>query len=252
MRVLGTLNSSPFAEDFTTQIEDLGDWVAEIHGAMYPYLVRSVPSFFSPSLKYRKLSGGFTTQQSNGLFKNYVDNSTDFDDASSSALLAATVYRLVLLTGKGSAFIPQAERTRAAILSANASLSTATLSSSSAAPTNTSTNTSTDTTLSSNNSDVQAYFTADGWLEPVVDPLDITVQGMESPEAEAFVLMLYSAWRDWAASPEGSANLTRSKSKKKSKGGALSLRDDVRRVLLGVAAGLVVLVASCTLGDIFA
>jgi hypothetical protein len=59
-------------------------------------------------------------QQPNGLFKNYADDNSDrnFDDASSSALLAATVYRLDLLTGNKT-FIAEAERTRAALFAAN-------------------------------------------------------------------------------------------------------------------------------------
>ena len=64
-------------------------------------------------------------QQPNGLFKNYVDgfnisnsNSSNFDDASSSALLAATVYHLALLTGNKT-FILQAERTRTALFATN-------------------------------------------------------------------------------------------------------------------------------------
>ena len=40
LRVLGTLKSSTFSRDFKGQIKDLGNWVAEIHNAMYPHLVR--------------------------------------------------------------------------------------------------------------------------------------------------------------------------------------------------------------------
>jgi hypothetical protein len=40
LRVLGTLKSSAFSQDFRTEICDLGNWTAEIHSAMYPYLVR--------------------------------------------------------------------------------------------------------------------------------------------------------------------------------------------------------------------
>ena len=40
LRVLGTLKSSSFSRNFKNQIKDLGNWVAEIHTAMYPYLVR--------------------------------------------------------------------------------------------------------------------------------------------------------------------------------------------------------------------
>ena len=40
LRVLGTIQSSSFSRNFKVQISDLGDWVAEIHSAMYPHLVR--------------------------------------------------------------------------------------------------------------------------------------------------------------------------------------------------------------------
>jgi hypothetical protein len=32
----------------------------------------------------------------------------------------------------------------------------------------------------------------DGWLTPIVDPLNIAVEGKHSPEGEVFVLMLYA------------------------------------------------------------
>src|SRR6201999_2063332 len=66
----------------------------------------------------------YMLKQSNGLFNNYADGTTsngtsnNFNDASSSALLAATVYHLALLTGNKK-FIPEAERTRAALFSTN-------------------------------------------------------------------------------------------------------------------------------------
>jgi hypothetical protein len=86
-------------------------------------------------------------------------------------LLATTVYCLALLTGQ-SEFIAQAKRTRASIFSTNGSLSK----------------------------------NQDGWLAPDVDPLNVAVEGKHSPEGEAFVLMLYVAWRNWSkAGRPGSA-----------------------------------------------
>jgi hypothetical protein len=40
LRVLATLQSSAFSQDFSNEINDLGNWVAEIHSAMYPHQVR--------------------------------------------------------------------------------------------------------------------------------------------------------------------------------------------------------------------
>ncbi len=133
-------------------------------------------------------------QQPNGLFKNYADglnNSTNFDDASSSALLAATVYHLALLTGNQT-FIPQAERTRTALFATNGTSAPSSPSSASSSP--------------SNSSSVFAHtphFTTDGWLSPVVDPLTVGSEGPQSPEGQAFVLMLHAAWRDWNAAGNG-------------------------------------------------
>lgn len=43
------------------------------------------------------------------------------------------------------------------------------------------------------------WFTNDGWLRPVVNPVNIgqSMPNGGSPEAQAFVIMMHSAWRDW-------------------------------------------------------
>jgi hypothetical protein len=139
-------------------------------------------------------------QQPNGLFQNYADglnnsnssnsSNNNFDDASSSALLAATVYHLALLTGNKT-FIPQAERTRAALFAANGT----------SAPSSSSSGSSSNSSSASASSAFThtPYFTTSGWLSPVVDPLNVGSEGSQSPEGQAFVLMLYAAWRDWDA-----------------------------------------------------
>ncbi|KAI9463582.1 glycoside hydrolase family 105 protein [Lactarius psammicola] len=205
LRVLGTLKSSPFSRSFNGQIKDLGNWVAEIHSAMYPHL------------------------QANGLFKNYADQNyaNNFDDASSSALLAATVYRLALLTGNKK-YVREAERTRAALFAANGTSATpsgvtvvtssSTLSTprssgttnsstapSSTAPTSTGSAPGSASTASNAFANTP-HLTVDGWLAPVVDPLNCAVEGAQSPEGQAFTLMLQSAWRDWSAAGSPGAN----------------------------------------------
>jgi hypothetical protein len=139
----------------------------------------------------------------------------NFDDASSSALLASTVYRLSLLTGKNTAYIPQADRTRLALFS--------------------STSTSTSTMVFSNT----PHFTSDGWLTPVVDPDQISKEGTESPEGEAFVLMLYAAWKDWV---EVMGNKTGSSSSNSSSGGGGKANDAARAMprVVVVVGGVVV------------
>jgi hypothetical protein len=51
LRVLGTLKRSVYAQDFESQINDLGNWVSEIHGGMYPHLVRSLLRTYLAHLK---------------------------------------------------------------------------------------------------------------------------------------------------------------------------------------------------------
>jgi hypothetical protein len=38
---------------------------------------------------------------------------------------------------------------------------------------------------------------SEGWLVDVVDPLRFNVPGERSPEAQAFILLLQAAWRDY-------------------------------------------------------
>lgn len=242
LRVLGTLKSSSFSGNFKYQIKDLGNWVAEIHSAMYPYL------------------------QANGLFKNYADENfnSNFDDAASSALLAATVYRLALLTGNEK-FVQKAELTRAALFAANgtsatpsgssvvtssSTLSTPLTSSTStkSAPSSVVTSSSALSTLLTSSTSIKLapssaatalnafantpHFTVDGWLAPVVNPHNIGVEGAQSPEGQAFTLMLQSAWRDWSAAGSPGANVA---------------LPGVRVGLSTVVLGTVGLVVACTM-----
>lgn len=98
-------------------------------------------------------------QQSNQLFHNYLNETKTFGDAASAALLTSVSYRLAQLELSTST-ISQAEATRVAIYN-HVSAST-------------------------------------GVLSPVVDPLSYGQQGRTtSPEGQAFVLLMESAWRDW-------------------------------------------------------
>ena len=47
LRVLGTIKGSQFSKQFSSQVEDIENWVTEIHNAMYPYLVRTLFSTLS-------------------------------------------------------------------------------------------------------------------------------------------------------------------------------------------------------------
>ena len=54
------------------------------------------------------------------------------------------------------------------------------------------------------------HFTTDGWLRPVVNPVSIgaSMSGGGSPEAQAFVVMMHSAWRDWRWEGEKGKNVS--------------------------------------------
>ncbi|KAI0034814.1 Six-hairpin glycosidase-like protein, partial [Vararia minispora EC-137] len=179
LRVFGTMQNSQFSRSFKNQMKDLSNWVFEIQQAMYANLTSS------------------------DLFPNYADQPDSFGDASSTALMASTVYRLSLLADRHT-FLPLAERTRQTLFAMNASsppspaisASTSAVASASAtAP------------ASSNTAFASAvHFSSDGWLAPVVNPESFGQQGAASPEGEAFVLMMHSAWRDWVAAGSVGAN----------------------------------------------
>ncbi|KAF9220660.1 hypothetical protein BS17DRAFT_713741 [Gyrodon lividus] len=167
IRVLGTIQRSQYANSFKSQQGDLANWVREIHGGMYPHL------------------------DSSGLFHNYADDSTTFLDASSTALLASTVYRLSLLWGVHT-YLPLAELSRkslSALAGANINISISVT----AKPSTTTTSSSLSTSLP------MLHFTSDGWLIPVVNPYAYPDQGQDSPEGQAFVISMQAAWRDWVA-----------------------------------------------------
>lgn len=89
---------------------------------------------------------------------NYFNSTDTFSDAASTALLAATSYRLASLA-LGASTIPLASAARLAIYAAvNATT---------------------------------------GVLSPVVDPLNFPAQGTLSPEGEAFVLIMEASFRDY-------------------------------------------------------
>jgi hypothetical protein len=128
---------------------------------------------------------------------NYLTDNGTFYDAAATALLAATVYRASTLMDEHE-FVPFAERTRMTLFTPNGGvgadgngyvrhLSLPFCRSN-----------STTTSYSTEFSDYE-FFTDDGWLRPVSNPTskaDVLANG-ESPEAQAFVLMMHAAWRDW-------------------------------------------------------
>jgi len=120
-------------------------------------------------------------KDSTNILTNYANQPAtapgNFYDASSTAIIASTVYRLAVIANKHS-HLPAAERSRKTLFN--------------------STGTNTNTLAN------HTHFTADGWLLPVVNPLSIGQEGSKSPEAQAFVIEMHAAWKDWvAASSKG-------------------------------------------------
>ncbi|KAF7985410.1 hypothetical protein HWV62_5115 [Athelia sp. TMB] len=90
LRVLGTIRNSQYNSSMLNEQQDLINWISEIHNGMY------------------------TNMDANFIFRNYADqplSATNFYDASSTALLASTVYRLALFTNV-TTYIPYAEKSR--------------------------------------------------------------------------------------------------------------------------------------------
>ncbi|KIJ06485.1 hypothetical protein PAXINDRAFT_182676 [Paxillus involutus ATCC 200175] len=173
LRVLGTIQQSQYANSFKSQQENLANWVQEIHSGIYPLL------------------------DSSGLFHNYADNSTTFLDASSTALLAGTVYRLSLLWGVHK-YIPLAELSRKSLSSpAGANVNISILATVKPSTTTTSPSPTSSSASASSSTPDMLHITSDGWLTPVVDPYAYPYQGQYSPEGQAFVISMQAAWRDW-------------------------------------------------------
>ncbi|KAF8152554.1 Six-hairpin glycosidase-like protein [Crassisporium funariophilum] len=169
LRVLATMKRSEYANTFKNEQNDLANWVREIHSGMYPHL------------------------SSQNLFTNYADQPAtapgNFYDASSTALLASTVYRAAVLLNQHT-YLPFAERTRMELF-----------------------NSTSDSTPTSNGTAALNGFehlTPQGWLTPVVDPHAFGQKGQESPEGQAFVVEMHAAWRDWVLDGSRGANGARS------------------------------------------
>ncbi|KIP12696.1 hypothetical protein PHLGIDRAFT_27123 [Phlebiopsis gigantea 11061_1 CR5-6] len=139
MRVLQTIRHSSQAWKFESQRADLTSWISEIVSATWAH------------------------QHENGTLFNVIDDDTTFPDSSSTALLAATTYRLAALT-KDYAFVPAAQKALHLI---------------------------------------KQNVDTDGWLHDTVDPetfFTASPPGTFSPEGQSFVLLLQAAWRDFTAS----------------------------------------------------
>ncbi|PPQ86599.1 hypothetical protein CVT24_009649, partial [Panaeolus cyanescens] len=143
LRVLWTIWNSEYKNTFHDEMNLLGSWIGEIHDAAYQYLDQTA------------------------IFTNYLNQPStapnNFYDASSTALLAATVYRASLLIDSNR-HVPMAERSRKAIAERDGS----------------------------GDGEFGGYrhFTSEGYLTPVVNPHSYGQEGGVSAEGQAFVVQM--------------------------------------------------------------
>ncbi|GAA6021258.1 hypothetical protein JCM10207_002592 [Rhodosporidiobolus poonsookiae] len=154
LRVLASLQNSDYADEFASQSGDLASWTGAIVERVW-----AMP-------------------ESNGLSYNYLNDTSTFADAASTALHVASTYRLAQLCARFSS------------LSSSAPSSTALSQAESAYLTLTG----------------STHLTSAGVLKPVVNPMSYGDQlsnvrddgsGSVSPEGEAFVLLMEAARRDF-------------------------------------------------------
>ncbi|KAI9740607.1 MAG: hypothetical protein M1834_005188 [Cirrosporium novae-zelandiae] len=108
------------------------------------------------------IDGAMHVDKSNGLLRNYLNDTTWYGETSGTALLTSVVYRMAVAAPEmfGSSYISWADENRAAIA---------------------------------------AHVTSNGTLSPAINPLnwgDTTPYTAGSPEGQSFGVLLYTAYRD--------------------------------------------------------
>lgn len=155
VRVLATMLNAGMGWDY--RCEDLRNWVVTIlQSAFVDLNVRFLPAC-------RKYKSDFVvlTKSTTGLLPNYLRNNNTaltFPDAASTALFAATSYRLASMRLDSSTLSQAAVARRAAFASVN---------------------------------------TTTGWVSPVVDPMNWFTRGDRSAEGQSFVAILAASYRDY-------------------------------------------------------
>ncbi|EIW72178.1 hypothetical protein M231_01851 [Tremella mesenterica] len=133
IRVLNTIRWSGFSNSMTSQVSDLQSWVSEILTASQGYMTKD------------------------GLLRNYIDQSSSFEETAGSALIAAVALRMSTM-GLTNQYASQGIQ----LLSA-----------------------------------VSAKVNSSGYLTQVVNPYDWSQTATQSPEGQSFVIMAYSAYNEW-------------------------------------------------------
>ena len=158
LRVLETIRHSKVSREFEGQTANLTSWVEEIVSATWKHQV-SVYGVMVLRFTHNVNIRVPCSQQTNGTLLNVLDDPNSFADTSSTALLAASTFRLAVITGDYT-HLPAAVKAFQLI---------------------------------------EDSLTEDGWLLNTVDPLTFNTPsqpGVFSPEGQAFTLLLQAAWRD--------------------------------------------------------
>lgn len=176
MRVLATIASSSFSGLYPNEQADLATWIAEIltsawayqlpNGTLYNYPDLSSPASATPSYE--------------------ASPSTAFSDASGTALLAATTYRLA-------AHLVRHPR----VTSTNGTGSTTRSLADVLARSGYSVRSLLEPASKARKAVAASVDPSTGWLTGVANPWSYSQPGTVSPEGQAFVLMLEAAVKDW-------------------------------------------------------
>ncbi|WVR09593.1 hypothetical protein IAU60_006664 [Kwoniella sp. DSM 27419] len=133
LRVWATIKRSQFSDALSSQANDLQSWIGAIFDAAQGYIT------------------------DDGLFHNYLNDSSTFKDTSGAALFAATGFRLSTL-GITDGHVMNSIK----LLTA-----------------------------------VSSHVNSTGYLGQVVNPFDFGKQGTVSSEGQSFVVMAYAAYKEW-------------------------------------------------------
>ena len=156
-RVLRAIRLSSSSSNFLQQQTDLANWIKEIVTSSWNQQVSAIEhAHITPVLTV-----GVQLQTTDGALHNYINDSNTFEDASSTALMAAVTFRLAIVMQDFKTNIDNAE----------------------AAYTY-----------------VSSKIDSDGWLRQTVDPAttnSLSSSGTPSSAGQSFVLMMESARRSF-------------------------------------------------------
>lgn len=156
-RVAATLKNSNYSSKYSSQINNLTSWAMEIIDATAPYMDVRIHQPIAYSYKLTH----FVASTQSGLLPNKYKEGTTFREASHSAMIASSIYRLASMGVSGASdHISQANRIRRAVY--------------------------------------RGISSKTGWNSPVVDPLEWDTEVHQSPEAIAFILIMEAAWRAYS------------------------------------------------------